>query len=216
MLRLENVCYRYHKKKMDVLHDINYNFNKGLVYAIMGHSGSGKTTLLSLLARLDNPTKGNIFYNDCDIKKINLNVYRARYVSIIFQSYNLLYKYSALDNVLMALNVSRFCGDKINHASSILDTINLAKEKHTRTVTNLSGGEQQRVATARAIASNADIILADEPTGNLDSINTRQVMDMLLGLKEKHQKCVIIVTHDERIADQADVIINIDDGKLNT
>ncbi|MCL2187162.1 MAG: ATP-binding cassette domain-containing protein [Defluviitaleaceae bacterium] len=180
----------------------------------MGHSGSGKTTLLSILAKLDNPTKGKIYFNERDITQINANVYRSKYISIIFQRFNLLNKYTALDNIVMALNIGKFTGDKAYHASNLLMSINLPVEKHKRVVSSLSGGEQQRVAIARALATNADVILADEPTGNLDSINTSHVMNALLALKEEHKKCVILVTHDDRIANQADVVININEGRL--
>jgi len=214
MLRVENVCYRYNRKGVDVLHDVSYTFGEGLVYAIMGHSGSGKTTLLSLLAKLDSPTAGKIYFNERDIAALDTNKYRANCISIIFQSYNLLNKYTALDNIIMALNINKFAGNKAQYASTLLQGVFLDDEKHGRVVANLSGGEQQRVAIARAIASNASVILADEPTGNLDSVNTKQVIDTLFALKQSHKKCVIIVTHDERIANQADVIITIREGRL--
>ena len=214
ILKLDNVFYKYGKNAPYILNDVSYEFEKGKLYAIMGGSGSGKTTLISIIAALDKPTDGKIYYDGIDISKINGDEYRANQVSIIFQSYNLLYNYTAVDNITTILNVSGYKGDYMQRADELLEEVGIPKEKRKYVVQNLSGGEQQRIAIARAIASNSEVILADEPTGNLDKTNSENVMNIFKNLMLKYNKCVIIVTHSDFIADYADCVLNIFEGKI--
>jgi len=214
ILKLENIFYKYSKNAPYILNDMSYEFDKGKLYAIMGGSGSGKTTLISIIAKLDNPTDGKIYYDGKDISQISSDEYRAKKVSIIFQSYNLLYNYTAVDNITTILNVSDYKGDYNKRANELLEEVGISEEKRKYVVQNLSGGEQQRVAIARAIASNSEIILADEPTGNLDKTNGENVMQIFKNLMSKYNKCVIIVTHSDFIADYADCVLNIKDGRI--
>ena len=214
ILKLENICYRYNANGPEVLSDINYGFEKGKMYAITGESGSGKTTLLSIIARLDKPVKGKIYYDGSDTANLNPDEYRANKVSVIFQGYNLLYNYTAADNVMTILNLSKYSGDYAQRADELLQEVSIPKEKRNSLVQHLSGGEQQRVAIARALASNAEIILADEPTGNLDGVNSENIIALFKDLIQKYQKCVIIVTHSPNIAAYADHIIKIESGTI--
>ena len=214
ILKLENLFYKYNKNAPYILNDISYEFDKGKLYAIMGGSGSGKTTLISIIANLDKPANGKIYFDGKDISKINGDDYRAKKVSIIFQSYNLLYNYTALDNIATILNISGYKGDYMKRADELLEEVGIPKEKRGYVVQNLSGGEQQRIAIARAIASNSEIILADEPTGNLDKTNGENVMQIFKNLMTKYNKCVIIVTHSDSVAEYADCVLNINGGKI--
>ena len=214
ILKLENIFYKYRKNAPYILNGMSYEFEKGKLYAIMGESGSGKTTLISIISALDKPTTGKIYYDGKDISKISGDEYRAKKVSIIFQQYNLLYNYTAIDNITTILNVSGYKGDYDKKADELLEEVDIPKEKRKYVVQNLSGGEQQRVAIARAIASNSEVILADEPTGNLDKTNGENVMQIFKNLMSKYNKCVIIVTHSDFIANYADCVLTIKDGKI--
>jgi putative ABC transport system ATP-binding protein len=214
ILKLENVFYKYSKNAPYILNGISCEFNKGKLYAIMGESGSGKTTLISIIAALDKPTSGKIYYDGIDIFAISGDEYRANKISIIFQNYNLLYNYTAIDNVATILNVSGYKGDYTRQANELLEEVGIPKDKRKYVVQNLSGGEQQRIAIARAIASNSEIILADEPTGNLDKTNGENVMSIFKNLISKYNKCVIIVTHSDSVANYADCVLNIKNGKM--
>lgn len=214
ILKLENVFYKYAKNAPYILNGISYEFEKGRLYAIMGGSGSGKTTLISIMAKLDKPASGKIYYDGIDISTFNSDEYRAKKVSIIFQNYNLLYNYTAIDNIATILNISGYKGDYGLKADELLEEVGIPKEKRKYIVQNLSGGEQQRVAIARTIATNSEIILADEPTGNLDKANSQNIMRILKDLMLKYNKCIIIVTHSDFIAEYMDCVININDGKI--
>jgi len=214
ILKLDNIFYKYRKNAPNILNGMTYEFDKGKLYAIMGGSGSGKTTLISIIAALDKPTGGKIYFDGADISKINGDEYRAKKVSIIFQQYNLLYNYTAVDNIATILNVSGYKGDYMRRADELLEEVDIPKEKRKYVVQDLSGGEQQRVAIARAISSNPEVILADEPTGNLDKTNGENVMQIFKGLMSKYNKCVIIVTHSDFIANYADCVLNIKNGKI--
>jgi len=214
ILKLEEIFYKYKKNAPYILNGASYEFEKGKLYAIMGGSGSGKTTLISIIAALDKPTSGKIYYDGTDISKINGDVYRANKVSIIFQNYNLLYNYTAVDNITTILDVSGYKSDYTQRANELLEEVGIPEDKRKYIVQNLSGGEQQRVAIARAIASNSEIILADEPTGNLDKVNSENVMSIFKNLMLKYNKCVIIVTHSDSVANYADCVLNIKNGKI--
>lgn len=214
ILKLENIYYRYNKNAPYILNGISYEFQKGNLYAIMGGSGSGKTTLISIIAALDKPECGKIYYDGVDISTFNKDEYRAKKVSIIFQSYNLLHTYTAIDNITTILNISGYRGNYTARATELLNEVGIPEEKHKHLAHNLSGGEQQRVAIARTIASNAEIILADEPTGNLDQTNQENIMTIFRNLTCQYNKCVIIVTHSKTVADAADHLLQISAGKI--
>lgn len=209
ILQLEEVSYSY-DGKTQVLEDINYTFEKGKVYAITGKSGSGKTTLLSLIAGLTSPTKGRIIYNNTDISSFDRYEYRSKYVGVVFQKYNLIPSYSALQNVVLSIDVSeKDISDKKAHALATLSKVGIDEIKAKRTILKLSGGEEQRVAIARALSYNPEIILADEPTGSLDGENKSQVLNTLTRLAKKEEKCIIIVTHSPDVAKNADEVFQL-------
>jgi len=216
VFKIEKLCYSYDNGKKLVLDNINYEFEKGKTYAIMGKSGTGKTTLLSLMSGLDVPMSGKILYNDIDISKINENKYRSNHVGVIFQSLNLLPHLTALENVELSMDISDIkIKNKKEHALKILAKVGLDEEKANRRVLRLSGGEQQRVAIARTLSYNPDVILADEPTGNLDAVNEKQVLDIFKDLAKNDNKCVIIVTHSENISNEVDTVYNLEKQILN-
>lgn len=205
ILRLENVSYRYQDAKKDdyVLKNINYEFEPGKIYAIKRKSGSGKTTLLSLLSGLELCREGDIYFEDKSLKKINLDKYRSQKIGIIFQSFNLLPHLTALENVILSMDISGIKYDnKKEVALSLLNKVGLSEEQASRRALKLSGGEQQRVAIARSLSYDSKLILADEPTGNLDVETENDIMDIFLALA-KEGKCVIIVTHSKNVADKA-------------
>ncbi len=210
ILKLENVGYSYDKAKTKVLNDINYNFEKGKVYAIVGKSGAGKTTLLSLLSGLTSPSSGKIIFDDKDISKIDRYKYRSQCVGVIFQSFNLLPHLTAVENVELSIDVSgKKIKDKRKHALSLLSKVELDEVITKRKILKLSGGEQQRVAIARALSYDPDIILADEPTGNLDLQTQDEVISIFKKLAHEEGKCVIIVTHSPAVADSADELYSL-------
>ncbi len=213
MLRLEDVYYRYRREQPQILRGVSYEFERGRSYAIVGESGSGKTTLISLLAGLDRPESGAIYYDGRNLRELNLDKYRASSVAVIFQSYNLLSHHSALDNVKMSLRLSGFRGDLDVRAHELLGYVEIPEREHSFDVAHLSGGERQRVAIARALASEASVIIADEPTGNLDPVNSANVMRLLAEQKSRG-RCVIIVTHSRYVAAQCDVSLRLADGRL--
>ncbi len=214
ILKLENIFYRYDKNLPYILNGISYEFERGRLYAVTGGSGSGKTTLISIIAALAKPSSGKMIYDGTDTTEINEDQYRAKYVSTIFQSYNLLYNYTAIENITMALHISGYTGDFTAQADSLLHEAGIPGEKRKYVVQNLSGGEQQRIAIARALAADSGVILADEPTGNLDDENKNNIMNIFKRLAKDYQKCVIIVTHSNEIANMADQVLTIDGGKL--
>lgn len=197
------------------MEDINYNFEQGKLYGIIGKSGSGKTTLISLISGLDKPTCGDIFYNGVNIRKLNLNTYRSDNIGVIFQSYNLLLKWTVMDNVLISLFLKKInSSDRKRMAYEILEKVGITGDKCSRTILHLSGGEQQRVAIARAVAGNPDIIMADEPTGNLDIENQIIIMDILHNLAVNDNKCIIVASHSNIITEYADMIVKINNGRI--
>lgn len=220
LLEAKNVDYFYQDgdQRRFILKDTTVSFEKGRFYTILGQSGSGKTTLLSLLSALDSPKAGEILYNGENIQKIGYEKYRRNDISIIFQSYNLIPYLSAAENVQvpMAITDNKLPDDKKAVAYNLLDYIGITRDKADRLVNQLSGGEQQRVAIARALATNVDIIMADEPTGNLDEEMEQEIVDIFKELAHKHGKCVIVVTHANEIAQQADDVFYLRKGVLKT
>jgi len=202
MIKLNDVAFCYGKNT--IFEKLNYEFEKGKIYAIIGKSGAGKTTLLSVLSGLNAPTEGHITYNDMNLKDINKYVYRSKYIGVVFQNFNLLTKLTSLENVRLSMDIAGVkVKDKNEYAKNLLKEVGLNDEEINRRVLKLSGGQQQRVAIARALSYNPDIILADEPTGNLDSDTRNEIMNILKNLSEKG-KCVIIVTHSPTVAKSAD------------
>ena len=196
-----------------ILNEVNVSFDKGKFYTILGASGSGKTTFLSLIAALDKPEKGEILFNGEDIADIGLEKYRRNNIGIVFQSYNLIPYMNGLENVMVAMSITdnKIEGNMKEKALEILESVGIDGSKATRRINRLSGGEQQRVAIARAISTNVEVIVADEPTGNLDGKTSETIIELFKELAHQRDKCVIMVTHSEKIAEQSDVIL-----KLNT
>lgn len=212
VLKVENVSYRYNDAKKDdyVLKNINYSFEKGKVYAIKGKSGSGKTTLLSLISGLENKYDGNIFYKNKELKKMDLDKYRNSDIGIVFQSYNLLPHLTAVENIMLSMDISNTkVKDKISKSIELMESVGLSSSLKDRRVLKLSGGEQQRVAIARSLSYNPEIILADEPTGNLDHETENEILKIFIDLAHKQDKCVIIVTHSQNVCDKADEIYEL-------
>ena len=198
ILSLQNISFSY--DKTPVLRDISYEFEKGKMYCIIGKSGAGKTTLLSLLSGLAKPTEGDIIYNGNSISKIDKYVFRSKYIGVVFQSFNLITKYTAIENVILSMDVSGAkIKDKKQKALELLDSVGLDEDEANRRVLKLSGGQQQRVAIARALSYDPDIILADEPTGNLDRETQKEIMDIFRELTNQG-KCVILVSHSQDVA----------------
>ena len=204
ILALNKVNYSYTNGKK-ILNNISMEFEKGKFYTILGVSGSGKTTLLSLLAGLDEPQSGKILYNNQDIREKGYENHRKNNVSLIFQSYNLIDYMTPLEN----LKIVNPKADK-----TILNELGLKDDEIKRNVLKLSGGQQQRVAIARTLVANSPVILADEPTGNLDSDTEEEIIEILKTSAHKHGKCVIVVTHSKDLANKSDVILELKDKKL--
>lgn len=210
LLRLDNISYRYEKDLPLVLKNLSFEFEAGKVYSIVGKSGAGKTTLLSILSCLTVPTEGKIYMNDQDISEIDKYEFRSKYVGVIFQNFNLLMHLTALENVVLSMNISgkKFDGNKKDIAMELLKKVGLNEDEANRRILKLSGGQQQRVAIARAISYDPDIILADEPTGNLDG-ETRDEIINIFKMLAKEGKCIIIVTHSPTIARASDEIFRL-------
>ncbi len=203
-LELKNVSYAYEKGKA-VLQNVSGSLETGKMYAILGPSGSGKTTLLSLLGGLDVPTQGSVLFDGEDIAAKGLEHHRRNHISLIFQSYNLIDYMTPVENVRLTAKLD---------AAPILERLGLEQDEITRNVLKLSGGQQQRVAIARALASDAPVILADEPTGNLDADTAEEITAILKESAHTFGKCVVVVTHSGEVAKQADVVLEIKRGHL--
>ena len=199
ILSFSHLSYSYDKKK-DVFHNITAEMELGKIYAILGTSGCGKTTLLSLLGGLDSPTKGKVFFDGKDIMEIGLENHRRNHVSFIFQAYNLIDYMTPIENVELTSKLP---------PEPILGKMGLTKGEMKRNILQLSGGQQQRVAIARALASEAPVILADEPTGNLDEDTAMSIMQILEESVRQMNKCAVIVTHSNEIAKRADVVFHL-------
>jgi len=212
-LALQNVSYKYEGGNKIIFNDVNMSFEKGKVYTIVGKSGSGKSTLLNLLAGLDVATSGSVIYENENLDEINRNRYRAQKAGIIFQGLNLLTNATAIDNIVLSMNISGVSEpDKKAKAYALLEKVGLGKEKATRKILKLSGGEQQRVAIARALAHNPELIVADEPTGNLDKATEDSILKIFTRLARDEGKCVIIVTHSKKVTTIADEVWGLDKG----
>ena len=196
-----------------ILNEVNVAFEKGKFYTILGESGSGKTTFLSLIAALDKPERGEILYDGENIAKIGYEKYRRNDIGIVFQSYNLIPYMNGVENVMVAMSITdnKLEKDMKKQALEILSSVGIDGSKATRRINRLSGGEQQRVAIARALSTNVDVIIADEPTGNLDSRTSDTIIELFKELAHDRNKCVIMVTHAQKIADESDIVL-----KLNT
>lgn len=210
VIKLENVSFAYEKDKA-VLNGIDYEFDEGKIYAIVGRSGAGKTTLLSLLSGLTSPTQGNIYYKDEDIAKINKYDYRAKMVGVVFQNFNLINNLTAAENIVLSMDIAgnkEPSSAKKETAYRLLESVNIPREEGDRRVLKLSGGQQQRVAIARALSHSPEVILADEPTGNLDEETQDEILQILKRLASEG-KCVIVVTHSPTVANQADEVYRL-------
>ena len=218
VLSLKNVSYRYPDAAKDeyVLKNINYEFEKGKTYAIKGKSGSGKTTLLSLISGLEKKYEGEISYKDKKLSKMNLDDYRSQNVGIVFQSYNLLPHLTALENIILSMDISKVkADDKKRLAINLMEQVGLSKNMANRRILKLSGGEQQRIAIARSLSYNPEIILADEPTGNLDHDTETEILNIFSDLAHKENKCVIIVTHSGNVCNLVDKVYELKKEMVN-
>lgn len=204
VLEMRDISYSYEKSRK-ILTAVNAVFETGKMYAILGPSGSGKTTLLSLLGGLDTPQKGEILFDGEDISEHGLEYHRRNHVSLIFQNYNLIDYMTPVENVRLTAK---------QNAMSMLKSLGLTEDEAKRNVLKLSGGQQQRVAIVRTLVSDAPIILADEPTGNLDEDTAAEITEVLKNCAHQMNKCVIIVTHSNELAKQVDTVFRLKKGKL--
>lgn len=212
ILEIKDLNYRYKDAAKDeyVLKNINMEFDEGKVYAIKGKSGSGKTTLLSLISGLEKKYEGTILYNDKELNKMNLDKYRNTDIGIVFQSYNLLPTYTAIENIILSMDINNIKNiDRKKTALELMEKVGLKKSQKDRRVLKLSGGEQQRIAIARSLSYNPKIILADEPTGNLDKDTESEILKIFTDLAHNENKCVIIVTHSKNVCEKADKIYEL-------
>jgi putative ABC transport system ATP-binding protein len=217
ILRVENLCKIYGKGESQVtaLDHVSFNVNKGEFVAIVGASGSGKSTLLHMIGGVDRPTSGKVFIDDTDIYALNesqLAIFRRRQIGLIYQFYNLIPILNVEENITLPLLLDNRKVDQ-NRLRSIIETLGL--KGRTRHLPNeLSGGQQQRVSIGRALINQPAIVLADEPTGNLDSQNSREILDLLKYSNRHYHQTLIMITHDPNIALQADRVITLEDGRI--
>ena len=217
ILRVENLCKTYGKGKNEVkaLDNVSFTVNKGEFIAIIGPSGSGKSTLLHILGGVDKPTSGKVFMDDNDVYVQNdeqLAIFRRRQVGLIYQFYNLIPILNVVENMTLPLKLD---GQKVNdeHVNELIEILGLAERKN-HLPSQLSGGQQQRVSIGRALMNAPALVLADEPTGNLDSKSSQEIIELLKYSNKKYGQTLIVITHNENIALQADRIIRIADGKI--
>ena len=219
ILRIENLSKTYGKNeaKVDALKNINLSINKGEFVAIVGPSGSGKSTLLHLIGGVDKPSEGRVYINDVDIynlKEKDLSIFRRRNVGLIYQFYNLIPVLSVKENILLPAELDNRKIDK-EYLDDLLKTLGL-KERENHLPNELSGGQQQRTSIGRALVNRPAIVLADEPTGNLDSKNSKEVIELLKLSVKKYKQTLVMITHDPNIALQADRVITIEDGIIKS
>ena len=214
-LKLENVCYQYKGGDRKVVNEVTCPFEGGKLNSVVGPSGSGKTTLLSLMAGLDQPTQGQISIDGKSLADLDLDQYRHERVSMIFQAFQLFPLLTVLENVCFPMQLNGVSRKEIpERGKALLASVGITEDKFKRYPANLSGGEQQRVAIARTLATGAQVLLADEPTGNLDRANGDKVIEILGKLAHEQGYCVIIVTHDPSIAERSDKVWDVSDGAI--
>lgn len=218
ILKLENLNYSYIDGgyERQILKDLSFDFEEKTFYTILGPSGSGKTTLLSIIAGLDFAKSGHVYFRDKEITKSNVGKYRRNDISIVFQQYNLISYLTAVENVMLAMSETdnELPKDKKNVAYNLLERFGIVRSKADRMVGQLSGGEQQRVSIARSLASNVDLIFADEPTGNLDTATEIEIINIFKELAEDYGKTIIVVTHSNQVAEMSDQRVLLKDGIL--
>lgn len=209
--------YRMGDEKIAAVNNVDLTIAQGEICCLLGKSGSGKSTLLNLIAGLEKPTKGTIIFNKRHIERMNedqLAKFRQQYVGFVFQSYNLLSTLTALENVTLPLIFRKVSvRERTERAMEMLRAVGLS-DRANHKPSEMSGGQQQRVSIARAFINSPQVVFADEPTGNLDTKTTYEMMDLITGLAEKHNQTLIIVTHDMEISDYADRVIHLSDGKI--
>lgn len=218
LLELKDVSYSYNNntEKKNVLNNVDVSFEQGKFYAVIGKSGSGKSTLLSLMAGLDIPRSGQVSYEGSSTKEMDLDKYRRQCAAVVYQDFGLFPLLTALENIMYPMELCHVSKKQaMEDAKKLAGLVSLPEKLHDRFPQKMSGGEQQRVAIARALAMNRKLILADEPTGSLDSENSAMIIDLLTKLAHEEGKCVIVVTHDIFVMKKADVIYHIVDGRLS-
>ena len=212
LLSIQNASYQYSDAEEGeyALKDVSFDFERGKIYAIRGRSGTGKTTLLSLISGLERCTEGNIVFDGKNLRDINLDYYRSHDIGIVFQSYNLLPFMTASENIILSMDASGIkVADKKKKALELMKSVGLKETYANRKVLRLSGGEQQRVAIARSLSYNPKMIVADEPTGNLDKQTEEEILEIFKNLAHKDGKCVIIVTHSANVCGQVDKVYDL-------
>lgn len=215
LLELRDVTYRYHKTAAAVLCGMSCAFETGKLYAIVGKSGAGKSTLMSLMAGLDLPDSGEILFEGTPTGKLDLDEYRRRKIAVIYQDFALFPLLTVLENILYPMELCGLdCAQARQEAKHLAQKVSLPEELLDRYPSRISGGEQQRVAIARGLTMDRRLLLADEPTGNLDSENSDIIIDLLRQLAHEENRCVIVVTHDLTVMDRADEVYRLSDGKL--
>ena len=218
ILKLEDLCYSYIDGgyERQILKNLSFEFEEKKFYTILGPSGSGKTTLLSIIAGLDFAKSGHVYFRDKEITKSNVGKYRRNDISIVFQQYNLISYLTAVENVMLAMSETdnELPKDKKNVAYNLLERFGIVRSKADRMVGQLSGGEQQRVSIARSLASNVDLIFADEPTGNLDTATEVEIINIFKELADEYGKTIIVVTHSNQVAEMSDQRVLLKDGIL--
>lgn len=217
ILEFQDITYYYEsgERKISILEHANYSFEPGKLYTIVGPSGSGKTTTLTLAGALEAPKEGAVLFRGQDLKKLGYTAYRNQKIGIVFQAYNLLEYLTPYQNVLSAMEITKNpIPDKKRRAEELLARMGLTQDQMHRRIQKLSGGEQQRVAIARALSTDGQIILADEPTGNLDVDTAREIVEIFKELAHRDGKCVIAVTHSQEFAGEADVVLKLEGKAL--
>ena len=218
ILETKNLSFAYKdgEQNRQILNNVDTSFETGVFYTILGASGSGKSTFLSLIGALEIPQQGCIEYMGNNINDIGLDKYRRKNIALIFQNYNLITYMTAIENVLLAMSISKESAKIENkEAYHYLSQVGIDHSKANRLVTKLSGGEQQRVAIARALSTDVDIIIADEPTGNVDQQTSRQIVEIFKNLAHNENKCIIVVTHSKEVSDESDVVLFLDTSIQN-
>ncbi|MDT1940873.1 MULTISPECIES: ABC transporter ATP-binding protein [Carnobacterium] len=216
MITAKNIGYWYDKGATPLYQHVNLTFDQGVLYSILGSSGSGKTTFLSLISGLDKPKEGEILYEGKAINKMGLTNFRNQKVSIVFQAYNLLPYMTALENIVTAMEITKSKErDKKNYALQMLKRVGIDEALAKKNVMHLSGGQQQRIAIVRAMCCDTKFIVADEPTGNLDEETSRDIIRLFQELAHKENKCIILVTHEQEVAKESDVCIQLKDKQFS-